>query len=114
MEMFGVTGAAVQISGIDATFLLSRMLNCTKMSENKCATCTELRRAATTAVQSSHEAYLLVLGAINGKDESNVESLLRMAAEQSEAKLAIVDAYMKHLQMHCDEGEESEPFAAQR
>jgi hypothetical protein len=91
----------------------SHMLNFTKMSENKCTTCTELRLAATTAVQSSHAAYLLVLDAISTGDDPSLEILLRTAAEQSDAKLAIVDAYMQHLQMHCENGDEPQTFAAQ-
>jgi hypothetical protein len=84
------------------------MLTCTTMVENKCATCSELRVAAIAAVESSHEAFLLVLDAINTENNAKIDDLMRAAAEQGNAKLGVIDAYMKHLRTHCDDCDEGD------
>jgi hypothetical protein len=73
------------------------------MVENKCATCSELRQAAITAIESSHEVFLSVLDAINTGDNCQIDALMRTAGEQSGAKLGVIDAYVEHLKTHCDD-----------
>jgi hypothetical protein len=80
-------------------------------SKERCGACAELRRAAIGAVQATHQAFLLVLEAIDAGDDSHVDILMQAAEGRSRAKVEIVNEYMDHLQTHCDEDDEEEAFA---
>jgi hypothetical protein len=79
-----------------------------RTSKQTCGVCGEHRRAARAVVLSSHQAFLLLMEAIDSFDDSRVDLLMRSAAEGGKAKEEILNAYMKHLQTHCVKSDEDD------